>query len=61
MPYHLLADVALVFHAGIVLFIVLGQALIVAGALAGWRWIRTPSLRAVHLAAMVYVAPPRRS
>lgn len=54
--YQLLADAVLIIHVGVVLFIVLGQALIVAGALAGWDWIRRPVLRAAHLAAMVYVA-----
>src|SRR4051812_33809809 len=56
MPYQFMADAVLILHVGIVLFIVLGQALIVAGALLGWRWIRHLVFRALHLAAILYVA-----
>ncbi|MFL6707737.1 MAG: DUF2784 domain-containing protein [Massilia sp.] len=56
MPYQFMADAVLILHVGIVLFIVLGQALIVAGALLGWRWIRHLPFRALHLAAILYVA-----
>lgn len=54
--YLLLASAVLIIHVGVVLFIVGGQLLIVAGALAGWRWVRNLPFRALHLAAMVYVA-----
>jgi hypothetical protein len=52
----LLADVVLVVHFAFVLFVVGGFALIVAGAAAGWRWIRNRAFRYAHLAAIVFVA-----
>ncbi len=54
--YLLLANAVLISHVGIVLFIVLGQLLVIIGALRGWRWIRNLPWRALHLAAIVYVA-----
>lgn len=55
-PYLLLANAVLISHVGIVLFIVLGQLLVITGALRHWRWIRNLPFRALHLAAIVYVA-----
>jgi len=52
----LLADLLLVFHFFIAGFIVLGLILVWAGALAGWRWIRNPWFRYLHLAAIAFVA-----
>jgi hypothetical protein len=52
----LLADIVLVFHFFIAGFIVLGLILVWAGALAGWRWIRNPWFRYLHLAAIAVVA-----
>jgi len=52
----LLADVILVIHAGIVLFAVLGQALIMLGGPLGWPWVRGFWLRISHLVLVVYVA-----
>jgi len=52
----LLADLVLVFHFFIAGFIVLGLILVWAGALAGWRWIRNPWFRYLHLAAIAFVA-----
>lgn len=54
--YLLLANAVLISHIGIVVFIVVGQLLIVAGAIARWQWIRNIWFRAIHLALMVYVA-----
>lgn len=56
MNYLALANAVLIAHVGVVAFILLGQLLIVAGALAGWAWVRNPWLRALHLAAIAYVA-----
>ncbi len=53
--YGLAADVILVIHAAVVLFIVLGLVLILAGRLAGWRWVRNPWFRLFHLAAILVV------
>ena len=52
----MLADLVLVLHFFIAGFIVLGLILVWAGALAGWRWIRNPWFRYLHLAAIVFVA-----
>lgn len=43
------ADALLTLHAGIVLFVVLGQALILLGGWRGWAWIRRPAFRWAHL------------
>jgi hypothetical protein len=51
-----LADVVLVLHFAFVLFVVGGLALILVGAVAGWRWIRNRAFRYAHLAAIVFVA-----
>jgi len=51
-----LADVVLLVHFAFVLFVVGGFALIVAGAVAGWRWIRNRVFRYAHLAAIAFVA-----
>lgn len=55
-PYLLLANAVLISHVGIVLFIVLGQLLVAIGVFKQWRWIRNLPFRALHLAAIVYVA-----
>ena len=52
----LLADVVLVMHFAIVAFIVGGLVLTWAGAWLGWRWVRTPIFRYLHLGAIVFVA-----
>lgn len=52
----LLADAILVVHFAFVLFVVGGFVLIVAGAVAGWRWVRNRAFRYAHLAAIVFVA-----
>lgn len=51
-----LADLILVVHFGIALFIVGGLILIWTGAMAGWQWIRSRPFRYLHLAAIVFVA-----
>lgn len=56
LPYQLLADLVLALHSGVVVFIVLGTVLIVAGNLRGWRWVNHFWLRFVHLAGMLSVA-----
>jgi len=52
----LLADVVLVVHFAFVLFVVGGLALILVGAVLGWRWVRIRAFRYAHLAAIVFVA-----
>ena len=52
----LLADIVLVLHFAIVAFIVGGLVLTWAGAWLGWRWVRNPVFRYLHLGAIVFVA-----
>lgn len=52
----MLADALLVAHFLIAGFIVGGLILVWIGALAGWRWIRNPWFRYLHLAAIAFVA-----
>ena len=52
----LLADVILVVHFAFVLFVVGGLALTWIGGAAGWSWVRNWWFRAVHLAAIAFVA-----
>jgi len=54
--YALAADLILAAHVGIVVFVVLGQLLIVVGGLRGWRWVRAFWLRLTHLALIVFIA-----
>jgi hypothetical protein len=53
--YRLAADLILVLHTGIVVFIVGGLALIIAGGVRGWSWVRNPVFRLAHLAAIAVV------
>ena len=56
----MLADVLLVLHFSIALFIVGGLILVWIGAAFGatahWSWIRNPWFRYLHVAAIVFVA-----
>jgi hypothetical protein len=50
--WRLLADAVLLLHAAVVLFVVVGLVLIVAGNLRGWRWVNSAWLRLAHAAAI---------
>jgi hypothetical protein len=52
----MMADLILVVHFVIVVFIVGGLALVWIGAPLGWRWVRNPWFRYVHLGAIGFVA-----
>ncbi|MGH8706129.1 MAG: DUF2784 domain-containing protein [Burkholderiales bacterium] len=52
----MLADALLVVHFLIVAFIVGGLILVWIGAALGWRWVRNPWFRYLHLGAIVFVA-----
>jgi hypothetical protein len=52
----LLADVVLVAHFAIALFIVLGLLVVWIGAWRGWSWVRHFWFRTAHLAAIGVVA-----
>jgi hypothetical protein len=55
-PQSLLADLLLVVHFGIVVFIVGGLVLVWVGAWREWRWVRHRTFRYLHLAAIAFVA-----
>src|SRR5688500_712881 len=50
-----LADTVLALHFGVVLFVVGGLVLVLAGNALGWRWVNGLGLRLAHLAAIAYV------
>lgn len=53
--YNLLADLTLIAHTLLVMFVVLGQAAILAGWLRGWIWTRGALFRVAHLASILIV------
>lgn len=53
--YGLLADVVLVVHLGIVVFVVAGLGLVVVGSRRGWSWTSALPFRLLHLAAIAVV------
>lgn len=55
MPYQLLADAVLVVHAGVVVFVVGGLVVVVAGNWLRWRWVNRLWFRLAHLAAIAIV------
>lgn len=55
MPYQLLADAVLLLHFGVVVFVIGGLVLVVAGNLRGWRWVNALWFRLAHLLAIGYV------
>jgi polyferredoxin len=56
LPYPQLANAVLLLHISIVVFVVGGLALIIAGNLRGWRWVNALWFRAVHFGAILLVA-----
>ena len=52
----MMADLLVVVHFAIVLFVVGGLLAVWAGAALGWRWVRDPWFRYLHLAAIGFVA-----
>jgi len=52
----MMADLLLVVHFLIVVFIVGGLVLVWIGAALGWRSVRNPWFRYLHLGAIAYVA-----
>lgn len=55
MPYHLLADIVLVLHFAVVVFVVGGLMAVLVGNWLGWRWVNNLWFRLAHLAAIGYV------
>lgn len=55
MIWQWLADTVLVLHVAVVVFVVLGLVLILAGNGLGWRWVNKLWFRLAHLAAIAVV------
>ena len=55
MSHRILADAVLVLHFAVVLFVVGGLLLIVAGNRLGWPWVNRPAFRWAHLGAIAVV------
>lgn len=53
--YQALADLVLVLHAAIVLFVVGGLPLIFVGNTRSWHWVNALGFRVAHLAAIAVV------
>ena len=53
--YALAADIMVVVHLAFMLYIILGEFLIVAGAIARWAWVRNAWFRWTHLGAIMIV------
>lgn len=56
MIYQTLANAVLILHVAIVLFILFGLLLTLAGGARKWQWVRNFHFRAVHLAGIAYIA-----
>ena len=55
-PFTFFADLVLLLHVLFVVFVVFGLLLIVLGKPLGWRWVRSPYFRSLHLMAIAVVA-----
>jgi hypothetical protein len=53
--YRALADTVLVCHVVYISFVICGLLLILIGGARGWRWVRNPWFRALHLLAIALV------
>lgn len=55
MFYRIAADVLVVIHASIALFILFGLVAVLVGALRDWSWVRNFWFRLIHLGAILIV------
>lgn len=53
--YQVLADLILLLHFGIVLFVIGAWILVIVGAWQGWGFVRNAWFRGIHLAAIGFV------
>ena len=51
-PYQLLADAVLLLHLGIVVFVIGGLALVIAGNMLNWPWVNSLWFRLAHAMAI---------
>ena len=50
--YAFAADLVVAFHFAYVAFVVFGLLLTLLGVVRGWRWVRNPWFRGIHLATI---------
>jgi hypothetical protein len=55
LPFQVLADTVLALHLALVLFVVAGLVLVVAGNFRRWKWANKLWFRLAHLAAIAVV------
>lgn len=55
LVYRLLADLTVIVHFAYVAFVIFGQLFIMLGWLLGWKWVRNPWFRSLHLLAITVV------
>ncbi|CAM3644193.1 DUF2784 family protein [Polynucleobacter antarcticus] len=53
---NVLADLVLLAHFAIAVFLVVGMLLIPLGAYWQWSWVRAPRLRQIHAGLMILIA-----
>ncbi len=53
--YAIAADLVVAFHFAYVAFVVFGLLLTLIGIARGWRWVRNPWFRGIHLATILIV------
>lgn len=53
--YRLLADFVLIVHTTFIAFVVVGLVMIVIGGVLGWRWVRSPFFRVLHVGCILFV------
>lgn len=53
--YRFAADLVLLIHVGFVVFVVVGQILIMIGGWRRWAWVRNLRFRLAHMAAIGFV------
>ncbi|WP_415058635.1 DUF2784 domain-containing protein [Halopseudomonas sp.] len=55
VSFQAVANIVLAAHVGLVVFVVLGLLLIIAGNLLGWRWVNNLWFRLAHLGTILVV------
>lgn len=51
-PYQMFANVVLLLHFAVVVFVVCGLVLIIFGNVRSWHWVNAPWFRVAHLGAI---------
>lgn len=54
LPYRLLANLVLIVHAALAVFVIAGPILVIAGNLRGWRWVNGWWFRVAHALVIAF-------